>query len=589
MFFEYARPRELDGGESHHPVIVVGAGPVGLAMALDWAQHGHDVLVLAAGDSLSEGSRAICFAKRTLEICDRLGFGDAVADKGVSWNVGKVFRQGGLLYEFNLLPEQGHRYPAFVNLQQYYFEHYALAGLANLRVRGTTQGAVDLRWRSRVVEVKPPSSRASSPPTLASTDCVELAVQCPDGIYKLRCDWLISCDGAGSPVRKMLGLSSEGQVFRDRFLIADVKIKGGSTSMRNERWFWFDPPFHRNQSALLHRQADNVWRLDFQLGWDADPELERRPERVLPRVRAMLAGTADGDVDFELEWVSIYTFQCRRMERFTHGRVIFAGDAAHQVSPFGARGANSGIQDVDNLAWKLDLVVRGLAPATLLTTYDDERIAAADENILNSTRSTDFITPKSEISRTFRDAVLELAAKYPFARKLVNSGRLSVPSHYAVSPLNTPDVEAWPATTAMSAPGSPAPDAPVETSNGTPDWLLRHLGGRFTVVVFAGRGFEAAMVAGIPRSSNGISIGVIVVALSDTTRHSDTTQHSTVLLVDREGLAFVRYAPDGDAVYLFRPDQHVAGRRAGYDVEWLVATIANACLHDEHTSKPCQH
>jgi 3-(3-hydroxy-phenyl)propionate hydroxylase len=147
--------------------------------------------------------------------------------------------------------------------------------------------------------------------------------------------------------------------------------------------------------VLLHRQADNVWRIDFQLGWDADPVEEKKPENVIPRIKAMLGD----EREFELEWVSVYTFQCRRMNRFNHGRVLFVGDAAHQVSPFGARGANSGVQDTDNLVWKLKLVMDGKAPATLLDTYSEERGHAADENILNSTRSTDFITPKSESAR----------------------------------------------------------------------------------------------------------------------------------------------------------------------------------------------
>ena len=582
-FFEYRRPRDLDPHDvAHHPVIVVGAGPIGLAMALDWVRHGHDVLVLAASDSLSAGSRAICFAKRTLEICDRLGFGEAVASKGVSWNVGKVFRQDGLLYEFNLLPETGQRFPAFVNLQQYYFEHYQLRALAGHRISRDGCGRVDLRWNNRVVGVT------------ASDDRVEVTVECPDGNYALTCDWLIACDGAGSPVRKMMGLSSAGQVFRDRFLIADVKIARGAGSAasdassgsaskffaRTERWFWFDPPFHRNQSALLHRQADDVWRLDFQLGWQADPEIEKQPERVLPRIRAMLGP----DVEFELEWVSIYTFQCRRMERFTHGRVIFAGDAAHQVSPFGARGANSGIQDVDNLAWKLDLVVRGAAPRALLDTYDTERIAAADENILNSTRSTDFITPKSAISRTFRDAVLELAAKYPFARKLVNSGRLSVPAHYRESSLNTADVEPWPASTAMNAPGSPAMDAPVVVAvdgERVGGWLLSKVGGAFTVVVFCDDASSLPVMDTIPSAVGAVELRKVIVARSPSLQSSQpAAMHGgTRLLIDRERLAAARYAPAGHAIYLLRPDQHVAGRRIGHDIDWIPAAVALACGH----------
>jgi 3-(3-hydroxy-phenyl)propionate hydroxylase len=594
--FPYCRPPELDGkGKSHRKVIIVGAGPVGLAMALDWAQRGRDVLVLAASGALSEGSRAICFAKRTLEICDRVGCGEPVVGKGVSWNVGKVFRHDRLLYEFNLLPEPGHERPAFVNLQQYYFEQCQLEALARYAsttaaagqrrspsslssptllpdgershaarspgTRGQT-GTVDLRWNNRVTGVTPTDRK------------VTLSVQCPDGEYALSCDWLIACDGAGSPARKMLGLKSEGQVFQDRFLIADVKMQGASVArFRTERWFWFDPPFHRNQSALLHKQADDVWRIDFQLGWQADPELERQPERVLPRIRAML-GT---DVEFSLEWVSVYTFQCRRMERFVHGRVIFAGDSAHQVSPFGARGANSGIQDVDNLGWKLDLVLRGLAPAALLDSYDSERVQAADENILNSTRSTDFITPKSEMSRIFRDATLELAAKYPFARRLVNSGRLSVPAHHIASPLNTPDAEAWPgAAASMVAPGSPALDAPVRV-DGKPGWLLRQLGETFTAVVFAPNGdVPGTLLDTLERAATlPIPLRTIVVTQRPVVARGDVTW-----LVDAEGFAFSRYAPAGDAVYLFRPDQHVAGRRASFAADWLGAALRRAAMTD---------
>ena len=548
-FFPYRRPPELDGkGHPHRQVIIVGAGPVGLAMALDWARRGREVLVLAAGDSLSEGSRAICFAKRTLEICDRLGCGAPVVDKGVSWNVGKVFRDERMLYEFNLLPEPGHERPAFVNLQQYYFEHFQLEALART--------GADLRRNNRVTGV------------VQTRDRVALTITCPDGEYTLSCDWLIACDGAGSPVRKMLGLKSEGQVFQDRFLIADVKMHGtAAATFRTERWFWFDPPFHRNQSVLLHKQADDVWRIDFQLGWQADPDEERKPERVLPRIQAMLGK----GVEFSLEWVSVYTFQCRRMERFVHGRVIFAGDAAHQVSPFGARGANSGIQDVDNLGWKLDLILRGLAPVELLESYNAERVQAADENILNSTRSTDFITPKSEVSRTFRDATLELAAQFQFARKLVNSGRLSLPTRYADSPLNTADAELWAPGT--PGPGSPATDAPI-LAGGEPGWLLRQLPGEFTVAVFAAGGEIPTELADALRFLGSLPIAVRTAFV---TRAGQPADMGYAWLRDAAGLAFARYAPEGEAVYLFRPDQHVAARRRGLSATWLGAALRRAC------------
>ena len=250
-------------------------------------------------------------------------------------------------------------------------------------------------------------------------------------------------------MRKSLGLDFVGRVFEDNFLIADIVMED-SPAFPVERRFWFDPPFNRGQSALLHKQPDNVWRIDLQLGWDIDKAEELKPEKVIPRLKAFLGE----DAQFELDWVSIYTFQCRRMEKFRHGHVIFAGDSAHQVSPFGARGANSGLQDADNLAWKLKLVLDGKAPERLIDSYDVERMQAADENILASTRSTDFITPKSEVSRLFRDAVLDLVgALFAATRPMVNSGRLSVPAAYDGSPLNGPDCAAMPPRT---RPGAPA-------------------------------------------------------------------------------------------------------------------------------------
>jgi 3-(3-hydroxy-phenyl)propionate hydroxylase len=353
----------------------------------------------------------------------------------------------------------------------------------------------------------------------------------------------------------MLGLDVEGQVFRDRFLIADVVMKADFPA---ERWFWFDPPFHRQQSALLHKQADNVWRIDFQLGWDADPEEEKKPERVLPRIRAMLGD----ERPFELEWVSVYTFQCRRMQRFRHGRVLFVGDAAHQVSPFGARGANSGIQDTDNLVWKLRLVQAGIAPEALLDNYSDERVAAADENILNSTRSTDFITPKSEASRMFRDAVLDLARTQPFARKLVNSGRLSVPCVLMASALNTPDEDRF---AGWMVPGTPADDAPIATE-GRDGWLLPLLGGRFQLLVYVDDAAWWSPIA-LPAESGLPAVEVIAITGTPASVHGVRSVH------DLRGRFAQRFDAQNGSAWLLRPDQHVAARWRKVDVDKVQAGL----------------
>ncbi|ADZ71479.1 FAD-dependent oxidoreductase [Polymorphum gilvum] len=520
--YPYVRSADQDAAAPvRHPVVVIGAGPIGLAAAIDLAQHDVPVVVLDENDKVSWGSRAICFAKRPLEILDRLGCGDPMVDKGVVWNTGKVFFDERQVYSFNLLPEDGHKRPAFINLQQYYFELYLVERLLALKAEGRP---VEIRGGNKVVTVAP------------KADGVALTVDTPDGPYRLEADWLIACDGAGSPVRAMMGLDFVGRVFEDNFLIADVVMKA---DFPTERWFWFDPPFNRNQSALLHKQPDDVWRIDLQLGWDIDKEKERRPENVIPRLKAMLGD----DVEFELEWVSIYTFQCRRMEKFRHGRVIFAGDSAHQVSPFGARGANSGLQDTDNLIWKLKLVIDGKASESLLDSYDVERIHGADENILNSSRSTDFITPKSEISRIFRDAVLDLSETYEFARPLVNSGRLSVPCTYDGSPLNGPDAPGLPA---RSRPGSPAIDAPVAGG-----WLLDRLGGRFQLV-----GIDVPIPASL--EEGGIAIDGLALLTAD----------------DPSGALKARYLGEAaGAVYLMRPDQHVAARWTAFDEQAVRAAL----------------
>ncbi|WP_454902279.1 FAD-dependent oxidoreductase [Variovorax gossypii] len=517
--FDYKRHADQDAAApAHHPVVIVGAGPVGLTLAIDLALRQVPVVLLDNDNTLSSGSRAICFAKRTLEVFDRLGCGDRMVDKGVSWNVGKVFFHDEQVYSFDLLPEPGHERPAFINLQQYYVEGYLVERVAALPL-------IDLRWNHKVTGIE------------QGDDGAVLTVETPEGEYRLRAGYVAACDGSRSNTRQMMGLEAKGRIFRDRFLIADITM---DAHLPTERRFWFDPSFHPGQSVLLHKQADGMWRVDFQLGWDADPAEERKPENITPRVRALLDSIGFEGVQFQIGWASVYTFACQRMEHFRHGRVLFAGDSAHGVSPFGARGANSGVQDADNLAWKLAAVVQGQAPDALLDSYASEREFAADENIRNSTRATDFITPKSDVSRLFRDAVLELTRRHAFARTLVNSGRLSVATVLRDSPLNTPDADGFAGT---MVPGAAAADAPVARADGGTGWLLRecHVE-RFTALVF-GRG-EAAK-----RSLQALKecdLPLHVVRVEDATPDGE--------------LATRRYDAQPGTVYLLRPDQHVCAR-----------------------------
>ncbi len=519
--FGYRRSRDQDASAPvRHPVVVVGAGPVGLTAAVDLALRGVPVVLLDDADRIGEGSRGICYSKRTLEILDRLGVGERLVAQGVTWKLGKVFLGDELVYSFDLLPEDGHKMPAFINLQQYYLEKALVERVSEIP-------DIDLRWRNRVSGVE------------LRNDHVRLTVETPEGGYRIEAGWVIAADGARSSVRDLLGLGFSGVTFEDKFLIADVRM---AADFPTERRFWFDPPFHAGQSALMHRQPDNVWRIDLQLGPDADAEAEQKPERVVPRLRRML-----GERPFELEWVSIYRFNCRRLDRFVHGRVVFAGDSAHQVSPFGARGANSGIQDAENLAWKLAAVLRGEAGEALLQSYDRERIQAADENIGHSTRSTDFIAPHSPAERELRNAVLALAPRCEFARRMVNSGRLSVACVHD-SPLSTPDESPFAGSARL---GAPAPDAPMRGTDGRRGFLLERLSGGFQLLC-VGNGRK-------PPAPEGI--GTIVIGAD---------------LFDDEERFAQRFDAQPGSVYLLRPDQHLCARWRSYDAGKVAAAHRRA-------------
>lgn len=482
------------------PFVIVGSGPVGLALALDIAQKGHKVVLVTAFDFIALGSKAICFSKQSLDIFDRLGVGARMIEKGVVWNVGKLFWQDNPepVYQFDMLPVKDQKNPGFINLQQYYVEEFLLDALEAMN-------NVEIRWGHRVENIDVKGCSAT------------LSLKTPDGQYEITSDYVLACDGSKSTIRQAMGLDFDGRVFEDNFLIGDVKFKQERPS---ERWFWFDPPFCKGGTALLHKQPDDVWRLDFQLGWDIDRDAAVLQEHVEPYVKGMIGN----DTEFEKEWYSVYTFQCRRMERFVHGPVIFIGDSAHLVSPFGARGANGGFSDAENIAWKLDLLLRGEASPSLIETYNYERVMGADENILNSSRSTDFMTPKNEQSLAFRDAVLELSYDYEFARPFINSGRLSTPTPYYNSPLSTQDADAW---LAGVAPGFPCVDAPIHSEGEEPSWLLEKLGNRFVVLHFGDD---------VPKTG---------------------LEHFTL---PTYGLAAERYDAEAGATYLVRPDQVVAAR-----------------------------
>lgn len=414
--YPFVEPAELRGKLGRHPVVIVGAGLVGLTAACDFALRGIPAVVLDEDNTVGvrgASSRGICYAQKSLEIFKRLGIYERVAARGVQWSVGRTLAGDEEIYSFDLKKLPTHdasQQPPFINLQQFYIEWFLVDRIYEL-------GTVELRWKNKVVGIEP------------RHDAVRVQVETPAGKYELESAWLIDCSGSHSAIPGWLNVGRQTSHVLDRWCISDVRLKHRPPA---ERWTWIEAPFNDNRAVWQHLMADDVWRLDYQMAPDADPEAVSRPDVVADRLHRHFGP----DVEYELVWVGPYAYRSQCLDTFRAGRVFFAGDAAHVMSPFGARGGNSGIQDVDNLVWKLALVLQGQAPERLLDSYDVERRFAALDNIRITTRTTRFLSPATPAERMFRDAVISLAREYPFARGFVNTGRLSSPTRYGDSPLN---------------------------------------------------------------------------------------------------------------------------------------------------------
>jgi 3-(3-hydroxy-phenyl)propionate hydroxylase len=413
--YPFVEPAELRGERLRHPVVIVGAGLTGLTAACDCALRGIPAVVLDEDDTVGvrgAASRGICYAQKSLEIYKRLGILDRMLAKGIQWSVGRTSAGNDEVYSFDLKKMQTHsvsEQPPFINLQQFYVEWFLVERIHEL-------GLVELRWKNRVIEIAP------------NQDHVVLTVATPSGPYTLQASWVIDCCGAHSVIRDKLGVHATGSKIADRWCISDVRFEREPPA---ERWTWIEAPFNENRAVWQHLMADRVWRLDYQMPADADPEAISRPEVVADRLRRQFGP----DVKYELVWVGPYAYRSLCLDTFRVGRVLFAGDAAHVMSPFGARGGNSGIQDADNLVWKLALVLEGKAPERLLDSYAIERRQAALDNIRITNRTTRFLSPPTRVEKRFRDAVISLAREFPFARAFVNTGRLSSPTRYVDSPI----------------------------------------------------------------------------------------------------------------------------------------------------------
>ncbi|SFC41592.1 3-(3-hydroxy-phenyl)propionate hydroxylase [Polaromonas sp. OV174] len=510
------------------PVLIAGGGPVGMTLAALLARYGIASLVIEADEGYCAGSRAICMSRRSQEILGWVGADQALVDKGLSWVGGRSYFRDREVLHFQMPSEPTQRYAPMVNIQQYYAEEYAhKAALAQGEL-------VDVRWSSKVTAVRP------------RADGAEVEIQAEDGMHTVQADWVVACDGGRSTVREQLGLQLEGTQYEGKYVIVDVVQK---TQREVERLAWFDPPSNPGSTILMHRQPDDVWRIDYQIRDDEDPVEAVKPENVLPRVQSHLSMIGENE-PWEPLWISIYNAKCLTLPSYRHGRVLFAGDAGHLVPIFGVRGLNSGLDDAGNLAWKLALVHQGLAADSLLDSYSSERVQATRENIAYGAKSTEFMAPPDYGFRLLREAALRLTTENPAVSSLINP-RQSTPVEYLNSPLNLEAQEQ--AFQAGACAGMPAPEARLRAS-GAHSHLTSHFGAGFVLLYFADQpGLPAALQAlARPDLAGPAALKVIVIARQG--------EPDVTTLVDELGQAHERYDAQKGTMYLIRPDGYVMGR-----------------------------
>ncbi len=549
IFYDYRlhpfrRPPEMDGGGGEVPVAVVGAGPIGMVTALNLARFGCRVVLLEAELQVSHGSRAIVLTRRSMEILQQAGLAAPFVEKGLPWSSGRSFYRGQEVYQLVMPHDPDDRFAPGLNLQQQYIEQFLVEAIER-------QPLIDLRWGSKVTALA------------QDEDGATLTVDTPEGEYALRTGWVVAADGGRSALRRLLGLRLEGRAYAGNFVIADIKAALG---LPTQRLCYFDPDWNPGNNVLVHRQPDDLWRLDFRLPDGETAEQALEPARLAERIDKILA-MVGRPVPWQLDWATVYSASTMTLPDYVVGRTCFVGDAAHLLPIFGVRGANTGLQDADNLAWKLALVAQGRASETLLRSFATERVQAAREICEEGGKSTRFMTPPTAGFRLMRDAVLSLTLSEDFPKDLLH-WRTSRPHVHALSPLNSyPDHDAGFA----AGPCCGAPLADVKL--GEDDHLRDHLGSGFQLLVFGAAEPDDEVAALLQQPAPpGIGLHRLLVVPAITPAWQAL---GVPLLADPAGRIAAKYAAIPATAYLARPDTHVCARwrRAGpAQLRWALAT-----------------
>ena len=513
--------------------------------ALELARYGISALILDDDNKFADGSRAIAMHNSILEVFERNDCLEPMLEKATVWNLRRTFYRQHQIFLQQMPPLQPHTLPTFVNLQQSYTEEYLYHRIA-------ADPLVQLLWEHEVTGIQ------------QDDEAVTLTVDTPEGVREFRGAYVIACDGARSACRKMLNLPFPGHSHADSFLIADIRA---DLPFERQPRFFFDHPTNPGSTILIHPQPDGVWRIDWQVGAEVDIEQEKQPGRINQRIQSLIGE----DVPYEIVWLSDYRFHQRMLEKFQHGRVFFAGDSAHLVAPFGARGMNSGVLDGENLAWKLWLVMKGLAHPDLLHTYDAERWPAQKENQIVTDTTMRFMVPPTRWHRLRRNIILRLSARYPFARRWVDSGKMAVPFTYLDSVLNIPDSDA--ASTWQKAPvlGCKVPDAPLKLGAETLP-LRQFLNNSFLALFYAPTEDELkTLIETLAQANSRLPISLMVVLDADAAPRQTKNELTAELFnsskyiqsitsVQDTGEFVEMYQAAPGSLYLLRPDRHLSAR-----------------------------
>jgi 3-(3-hydroxy-phenyl)propionate hydroxylase len=537
----------LQGGAetTRRPVVVVGGGPVGYCAALGLASHGVPVVLLEADDSVCFGSRAICISRRSLEIITRLGAADGFLKKGLPWTGGRSFYRDDEVLNFKMPMDENQKHPPMINLAQYSIEQLLLDAAEQ------HSDLVEIRWQNRVIAID------------SREDGARLTIETPAGGYTMEADWVVAADGGRSFIREALGLKLKGASYEGRYVIVDIVL---DTTRPVERLAYFDPPCNPGSTVLVHKQPEGVWRVDYQLRDGEDPDEAIKPENVIPRVESLLGMMGEKGA-WSPVWIGIYKANALTLDDYRHRRVLFAGDAAHLLPIFGVRGANSGIDDADNLAWKLAFAVKGIASLKLLDSYSAERVAAARENLSYGTKSTEFMAPPSFAFELMRKAVLGLAVKFPELRSLINP-RQSSAIAYVSSPLNVAGQETE--FSAGPAPGHVLTECPLTVVDGASaraGHLTDLIGPTITALYFTDAGAVPDELTACDAAMRARGIPFAIVTLA---RRADRSQARGW---DSSGKLFAMYDAAPGTLYLVRPDGHVFARWRSFDVPDVTEAI----------------